>query len=80
MISLKGAEWFFAQTMAVSSYEEQAAFFNEFGRLLPLMCKGSTGTQTQLCMLVSNLDSSGRAIIRELGEFVKLEEENARTS
>lgn len=79
-ISLKGAERFFAHALAVSTDEEQAAFFNEFGRLLPLVCKGSTGVEFQMAMLVRNLDGCGRETILELAEFVKLGDDRARTS
>ena len=72
-VTLKGAERFFAQTMANSSDEEQAAFFNEFGRLLPLVCRTGLGAENQLCMLTRCLDSSGRQLLLDLAEFVKID-------
>ena len=72
-ITLKGGEKFFAQTMATSSDEEQAAFFNEFGRLMPILCQGSLGVENQMCMLVRHLDPYGRKIIETLAAFVALD-------
>lgn len=76
MLSLKGAERFFAQAMAQSTDDEQAAFFNEFGRLLPLICTtGIGGAETQLAYLVRNLDSSGRSVIMTLAKLIEVDDD-----
>ena len=74
-LSLKGAERCFAQAMAEATDDEQADFFNEFGRLLPLVCKASWKAEQQIAYIVRNLDSSGRAVLKALGEMVALDEQ-----
>lgn len=62
------------RAFAEANSTEQAEMFNEFGRLLYMMCshKGKMGMDTQLCYVADDLDAHGERMIVALAEFVKL--------
>lgn len=50
--------------------EEQANFFNEMGRFLPMLCKGQM--DNQLCYVADKLNNYGENMILALADFVKI--------
>lgn len=51
---------------------DQAAFLNEVGRCLHLVCKTNSAHENQLCWMADKLDKDGQAFVKALAEFVDL--------
>ena len=59
---------------ADASDEEQAAFFNEFGRVITMGIRDEGKREMQLCYCADKLDKNGVWIVNALAEFAKLKE------
>jgi len=58
-----------------SDASSQAYFINEFSRGLKSACSNESRTEMQLCYIKDELDENGKFLIKELYEFIKLEED-----
>jgi hypothetical protein len=66
---------------ASSGDDEQAAMLNEAGYALKYVCVGLNshhGHEMQICYIADKLDKHGAEMVKELAEFVKLREEEAK--
>ena len=58
-----------ARLVALANDEEQAAFLNEMGRSLRLLCHIDDGSEfMQLARISDHLDDNGKRLIRKLSE------------
>ena len=71
------AEWI-ARVIAESDDNVQSDFFNELGRILPLICKHDIGYETQVAYFCDKLDSYGKLFIREIYAFIGQKESRLR--
>lgn len=63
-------DYLFAHALATANADQQAAFLNEFYRMLKVVCKERH--ETQLAYIADHLDENGRELCASLHEFAKL--------
>jgi hypothetical protein len=67
------------KVFALSDAEEQAEFLNVAARTLKAVCRVHDGYEDmQMCRIAEYLDGDGRRFIKDLAEFVKVDEETPR--
>jgi hypothetical protein len=61
------------KVFALCDADEQAAFLNEAGRALSVVCVDDDKADMQLLRIGDRLDDNGRWFIRQLATFVRTE-------